>query len=459
MKKAVNKWFKFLKENEESFEEEVKRKVSKLIKADEIGSASAIIDQLDIMFPDGEVTFADFEDLIYHKVANYMSYGEYDNFNKLLDVYLSKAKKQQSRYSTRQQGFSRLNPGEAKKRDAYEYFLGFLAPKRMFNLAKTTDDEDMMMAIYNRSDIEYVAVTHLALNPNLPPSLQDWLSAMDKVGGKHSIGKLVRMKLARNPVTTPEILNRLSSDWADAVRFSVSANNNTPTETLQVLATDEDHDVRHFSKEALKRRGIKEEQEEPQETEEQKIERKLKRLLTIDQEQFLTLYDQLSDKPVEYFISGLEFEGILKLVVNPEAKPQILSMVYNAAKERKGKGILRKIPTWQKIHLRNRVGQHSHTPVEILQDLLGDYDARGGMTMNKGAPPEILDKLAEMDEIYHRNIIHNPNTSIETLKFIVAEHPPDADGVNRYTYHDALRDEAEDEIEHRNRMAKKQKSP
>jgi hypothetical protein len=146
-------------------------------------------------------------------------------------------------------------------------------------------------------------------------------------------------------------------------------------------------------------------------------------------------------------------------VVNPEAKPQILSMVYNAAKERKGKGILRKVPSWQKIHLRNRVGQHPLTPVEILQDLLGDYDARGGMTMNKGAPPEILDKLAEMDISYHKNIIHNPNTSMETLKFIIAEHPPDDEDPNRYTYRDILRDEAEDEIEQRLRKAKKQKTP
>ena len=260
MKKLLKEWRNFLKENEEeeeSYADQVKRKLSRLIKSGQIGSATAFLDQLDIMFPDGEVTFADFEDLIYHKLTNLFRYQEFDDFNKLLDVYLSKAKKQQVRYSGRGQGNVRLNPAKDQKRNVYEYFLGFLSPRNMFNLAKTTDDEDMMMAMYNRRDIESTPLTYLAINPNLPVWLQDWLSGLDKVGGSYHVGRLVRMKLARNPIVDPKILVYLADDDHHAVRFNVSANKKTPTETLQVLAADEDHEVSHFSKEALKRRGIK----------------------------------------------------------------------------------------------------------------------------------------------------------------------------------------------------------
>ena len=105
MEKAVNKWFKYLKENEESYTDQVKRKLSRLIKAGEIGSASAILDQLDIMFPEGEVTFEDFEDLIYYKLIDLFKEEDFDDFNKLLDIYMSKAKKQQTKYSSRAQWF------------------------------------------------------------------------------------------------------------------------------------------------------------------------------------------------------------------------------------------------------------------------------------------------------------------------------------------------------------------
>ena len=468
MKIAISKWRKFLKENDESFPEEVKRKLIKLLDAGELNQFMAIYDQLEDLGVGDEVSFEDFEEPIYKMLTKMFIAESYDEFEELLKVYRANAKKQKSRYSGSAHsndehggGYVYLNPDKDTDTEIYEFFMNFLVPSKLFRLAQTTDNEAIMQAVINRAKQAPIAVTRLVTNPNLPGHMQELLSSQkDKTGhGSWSIGKLIRMKLARNPIVTADILDKMADDIEHTVRFSVSANPNVSDETLKKLSTDEDKDVRHFSSQALKRRGIKEEQEEPQETEEQKIERKLKRLLTIDQEQFLALYDQLSDKPIEYFISGLEFEGILKLVVNPEAKPQILSMVYNAAKERKGQGILRKIPSWQKIHLRNRVGQHPLTPVEILQDLLGDYDAREGMTMNKGAPPEILDKLAEMDTSYHKNIIHNPNTSMETLKFIIAEHPPDDEDPNRYTYRDILRDEAEDEIEQRLRMAKKQKTP
>ena len=47
------------------------------------------------------------------------------------------------------------------------------------------------------------------------------------------MARLVRMKLARNPIVDPKILVYLADDDHHAVRFNVSANKNTPTEILQ----------------------------------------------------------------------------------------------------------------------------------------------------------------------------------------------------------------------------------
>tara|TARA_R110000824_G_scaffold178785_4_gene358672 strand:- start:6682 stop:7290 length:609 start_codon:yes stop_codon:yes gene_type:complete len=167
--------------------------------------------------------------------------------------------------------------------------------------------------------------------------------------------------------------------------------------------------------------------ESNKETSEQAIERKLKRLLSTDQNQFMELLPA-TDKPLEHFLQPLGFEGILRLVTNKQAaSPEILSAVFEAAQEPQEdeeRSWLRVDP-WERRHLRNRVGQNPSTPPSILWNLLDDPGTRVGMTMNKAAPPEILDKMARMTKDYHRNIVNNPNTSLETLKFISKEHEGD----------------------------------
>ena len=130
----------------------------------------------------------------------------------------------------------------------------------------------------------------------------------------------------------------------------------------------------------------------------------------------MALYDQLSDKPVEYFVQDMKFEDLLYMVVG-DAKAEILSAVYKLAQPKSPHKMMRR----SKEHLRNRIGQNANTPMEILEDLMNDYDARHGITMNPNATPEMLDKLAEADYTHHGNIIKHPNTSLETLKFISGE--------------------------------------
>ena len=452
MKKVIKEWRHFLRE-EEDFADEVKRKLTKLLNAGELNQFMAIYDQLDDLGVAGLVSFEDFEDPIYKMLIKMFMAEQYDEFEELLKLYRANAKKQKSRYSGSAHsadehggGYIYLNPDKDTDIEIYEFFMNLLVPSKLYKLAQTTDNEAVMQAVINRAKQAPIAVTRLVTNPNLPKHMQELLSSQkDRTGhGSWSIGKLIRMKLARNPIVDADILDSMADDIEDNVRFSVSANPNVSTGTLKRLANDEDKDVRHFSREALKRRGIKEEEEvDPSE----EINRKLRKLLVKDQEQFLALYDQLSDESVEYFIAGLEFDDVQRLVADREASPEILTSIYKAAK---GRSWL-KLAGWQKIHLRNRIAQNENTPVELMRDLLKDYDSRDSMTLNKAVPPEILDKLADMDISYHGNIIHNPNTSIETLKFIAKEH----EGYDAYSHRGILRFDAEMEIEDRMRKQKK----
>ena len=456
MKIAINEWRRFLNEEEEEFADEVKRKLTKLLNAGELNQFMAIYDQLEDLGVAELVSFEDFEDPIYKMLIKMFQAEQYDEFEELLKLYRANAKSQKSRYSGSAHsadefggGYVRLNPDKDSDVEIYEFFMNVLVPSKLYRLAQTTDNEATMQAVINRAKQAPIAVTRLVTNPNLPKHMQELLSSQkDRIGiNNYGYGKLIRMKLARNPIVDADILDSMADDIDDKVRFSVSANPNVSTGTLKRLANDEDKDVRHFSREALKARGIKEEEEIDPTIE---IERKLKKLLLKDQAQFLALYDQLTDKTLQDLLSELEFDDLQKLVADKEANPEILSPIYQAAK---GKSWLN-MAGWQKIHLRNRIAQNSNTPVEIMRDLLDDYDSRDSLTLNKSAPPEILDRLAEMDDSYHGNIIHNPNTSIETLKFIAKEH----EGYDSFSHRGILRFDAEMEIEDRLRAAKKQKT-
>ena len=196
-------------------------------------------------------------------------------------------------------------------------------------------------------------------------------------------------------------------------------------------------------------------EEEPEETPEQAIDRKLAKILLRDQNQFIELLPA-SDKPLDQFLQPLGFEDILRLVANRQAaNPEILLAVFEAAKEpeeaeddKNEKKSWLRVTSWERRHLRNRIGQNPSTPPWVLWKILDDVDTRAGMTMNKAAPPEILDKLARQNGDYHFNIISNPNTSLETLEFISKKYEAYDDISYTQHHRKALADE---EIERRKR--------
>ena len=55
-----------------------------------------------------------------------------------------------------------------------------------------------------------------------------------------------KYKLVENPNTSVETLKVLATDEDSNVRYWVAGNPNTPVETLKVLATDEDSNVRYW---------------------------------------------------------------------------------------------------------------------------------------------------------------------------------------------------------------------
>ena len=77
----------------------------------------------------------------------------------------------------------------------------------------------------------------LALNPNTPTETLNLLATDENSS--------VRREVARNPNTPVETLKVLATDKDSGVRSRVARNPNTPVETLKVLATDEYSDVRY----------------------------------------------------------------------------------------------------------------------------------------------------------------------------------------------------------------------
>ena len=73
----------------------------------------------------------------------------------------------------------------------------------------------------------------LAWNPNTPPETLDRLANDEDYG--------VRYGVAWNPNTPPETLDSLANDENYWVRESVAQNTNTSTETLERLADDENY--------------------------------------------------------------------------------------------------------------------------------------------------------------------------------------------------------------------------
>jgi hypothetical protein len=79
----------------------------------------------------------------------------------------------------------------------------------------------------------------LAISKLTPPFILNWLSYDNDWGGW-----IVRWRVARNPNTPPETLDRLANDEDSSVREGVAYNLNTSPETLDLLANDKKSHVR-----------------------------------------------------------------------------------------------------------------------------------------------------------------------------------------------------------------------
>ena len=83
----------------------------------------------------------------------------------------------------------------------------------------------------------------LARNPNMSPEILDVLSKDDSF--------IVRMEVAGNPNTAPQTLEALGKDPVWIVRLFVLENHNTPLRTIKELTEDEVSVVREAAKKRL----------------------------------------------------------------------------------------------------------------------------------------------------------------------------------------------------------------
>lgn len=77
----------------------------------------------------------------------------------------------------------------------------------------------------------------IAVNPNTPPVVLDWLV--------HDATESLLARIAENPRTGSITLGRLAFHPAASVRAAVAENANAPLETILMLAGDESADVRY----------------------------------------------------------------------------------------------------------------------------------------------------------------------------------------------------------------------
>lgn len=78
----------------------------------------------------------------------------------------------------------------------------------------------------------------------------------EKLGHLAAHDHISRLYVARNPHTDPEVLSGLAQDPDAEVRQKVATNPSTPFESLLLLTSDPDEDVRHAAMETIEERGV-----------------------------------------------------------------------------------------------------------------------------------------------------------------------------------------------------------
>ena len=87
--------------------------------------------------------------------------------------------------------------------------------------------------------MNFLQKLHAAENPNTPTKTLELLASDDE-------HYYVRAGVALNPNTPVKILQQLATDISSIVRACAAENPNIPLEILQQLATDESHYVRYW---------------------------------------------------------------------------------------------------------------------------------------------------------------------------------------------------------------------
>ena len=277
------------------------------------------------------------------------------------------------------------------------------------------------------------------------------------IHGKTDEANFLRMSVAENQNTQPDILDMLANDENDEVREAVARNSNTTINSLLRLASDERRIVRYavtenenVTSEILEKlfQNLSD-GGDPVAIELAKNEKTsvkiLEKLFETSEvsHMALALNPNTPQEILEKFINNGETDtnfnthySILGNVAeNPSATKEMLvklsyvdiAYVRVAVAENKNtpKNVLVRLSVDTAHGVRERVAQNPNTPIEILVRFASEKfpKLRAGVAHNISAPVEVLDKLSkDENSTVRKNVASNPSTSSETLMRLVSDH-------------------------------------
>ncbi|AEP36237.1 LPD38 domain-containing protein [Taylorella asinigenitalis] len=270
---------------------------------------------------------------------------------------------------------------------------GFLTSKN--TLDKLADDENL--------DV----IKNVSLNANTPST------ALEKISNHNDV--VIRKRVARHHNTSETTLDKLAENKNSDVRFEVAKNFNTNTETLDKLAKDDNVDIR---------------------VQVAKHKKTSPNTLAI-------LADDEGDVRIEVARNSNANNDTLKKLAK-----DINGIIREALAESQQKldgDILRILSKDKSDFVRQRVAQHSSTPVDVLEELSHDIDAyvrenvarnintslsvlkelsndkhamvRKEVSKNSNIPADILEQLSkDKNKPVRENVARNINTPATALK-------------------------------------------
>lgn len=239
------------------------------------------------------------------------------------------------------------------------YFIDDLSHALMCNPSTSTE---LLCKLYLRSASDYYEAENFIAIPNIPVALLILMADSEFFG--------IRIFVASNLDTPPEILTRLAKEDSPAIQSAISHNPNTPETVRETLQNQDD------------------------------------------------------------FISQVscDFKAVETLARNPNTAPELLLKIASESHDYMACIFAVRNPNFPSESLMgfcdkypSSVAQNSNAPADVLSYIFSHYPrdtyVRHCLAENKNTPVKILKRLAKSADYQTReNVGRNPNTPLSTLQ-------------------------------------------